>query len=66
MSRKLSSVLNYNILIGNNAIKLTVFTDIGVLKKNTILDNRSLTYLYATEDNGITNFALENSTVCKK
>ena len=63
MTGKHLAVLNGNVLISNYAVKVNVITRVSILQKNGILNYSSLTYLYASEEDGVFNNALDNASV---
>ena len=54
------------ILICNEIVKLSVISYAGSLHKDTILDLCALAYLNASEENGIFNLSLDDTTVGNK
>ena len=57
------SIADYNVFIGDYAVERSVFADVIVLHDDRIANNCALSYLYATEKNGIFNDAFNHATV---
>ena len=63
MSRKVTSVTDNGVLIGDNAIEVDVLTDIGILKEDRIADDGALSDLNSSEYYAVFNLALDHATV---
>ena len=64
MTGESSSLFDDNVFIGNYAVEMNVVTNVGVLQQDAVFDNRSLAYVYTTEDDGVFYLALNGATVC--
>ena len=66
MTREGSSVLDNNVLVGDNAVEGDVLARVGVLHEDGVADDRPLANLDAAEDDGVLHRSLNDTAVCNK